>query len=339
MQVFCNTATLEFYLVQSASDVQICRNAAQWHRLPGPKVLCFETQEFGQQTLSEIQSLMTGCDQVFLFLPEFIDDSWCRLLDLANVTFFIAGALNYQLTSATTVFLPYFFHSTVAAYQDKLPSLERDVRGADLDFDILLGRRKPHRDLLFSWADPRRDWVTYFPDHNDQDLRLYTSSAFVWPDDLVVPSQCINQTADEVIYEGKIRSLSQIIPQNIYRQTKYSIVAETCTSNHWSFFTEKIVKPMLCKRVFLVSAGQYYLANLRDLGFRTFGHIIDESYDHEPNPHTRNQMMWQQAQYLRTLDAEAVYESADAVLLHNQQNLTQCQWENRIIHHLAKLLG
>jgi hypothetical protein len=74
-------------------------------------------------------------------------------------------------------------------------------------------------------------------------------------------------------------SLSQVIPLSIYNQTAYSVVAETNYDNNYIFNTEKIVKPILARRLFLVVSGQHYLRNLRSLGFKTFDGIIDETYD------------------------------------------------------------
>ena len=48
-------------------------------------------------------------------------------------------------------------------------------------------------------------------------------------------------------YLGKLVSLSQIIPVDIYNSTAYSVVCETNYDNHYSFYTEKIVKPIIAK--------------------------------------------------------------------------------------------
>ena len=82
-------------------------------------------------------------------------------------------------------------------------------------------------------------------------------------------------------------SISQIVPLRIYNQTAYTLVAETNFSNHYSFYTEKSTKPILARRLFVTLGGQHQLANLRGLGFRTFGDVIDESYDVELNDFER----------------------------------------------------
>lgn len=63
-----------------------------------------------------------------------------------------------------------------------------------------------------------------------------------------------------------------------YNTTYFSLVAETSIADP-KFISEKIFKPMALKHPFVVW-GPYNILNLvKNLGFRTFSHIIDESYD------------------------------------------------------------
>jgi hypothetical protein len=75
-----------------------------------------------------------------------------------------------------------------------------------------------------------------------------------------------------------------------YSHSAYNIVSETLI-NEEIFITEKIWKPIIAQQMFVVHGRQHYLKNLRELGFKTFDGIIDESYDNESNEITRANMI------------------------------------------------
>jgi hypothetical protein len=52
-------------------------------------------------------------------------------------------------------------------------------------------------------------------------------------------------------------------------------------------FTEKTLKPLLCGRPIIIAGNPGSLAQLRRLGFRTFGGVIDEGYDSITDPQER----------------------------------------------------
>jgi hypothetical protein len=64
-----------------------------------------------------------------------------------------------------------------------------------------------------------------------------------------------------------------------YDNFQIEIVAETMTLGESFFPTEKTVRPIMGSKPFLVHAPVNYLANLRNLGFRTFSDLWSEDYD------------------------------------------------------------
>jgi hypothetical protein len=109
--------------------------------------------------------------------------------------------------------------------------------------------------------------------------------------------------------------LSQEIPAGIHDASWYSIVVETLYET--VFITEKTGKALLAKRVFVLFAARGSLEYLRSQGFQTFGNIIDESYDSEPNNRRRFDMAWEQVRLLSTLDPREVYQRANSIIEHN----------------------
>ena len=57
------------------------------------------------------------------------------------------------------------------------------------------------------------------------------------------------------------------------------VVTESSTDNGCLFISEKILKSIAYKKLFLLAGNPYSLRFLQKLGFKTFPHIFDESYD------------------------------------------------------------
>ena len=107
-----------------------------------------------------------------------------------------------------------------------------------------------------------------------------------------------------------------------YIDTYFSLVTETiCAESNHSFRTEKIAKPIIAKRLFVVFSGPRYLEKLRSLGFRTFDGIIDESYDQESNDLKRFARAVEQMRYLSTQDPVELYQQVQPILEHNHQRV------------------
>ncbi len=74
----------------------------------------------------------------------------------------------------------------------------------------------------------------------------------------------------------------------LYKLTRFSLIAETQMHNKACRYSEKTVKAILNKHPFIICGYYKTLELLRDDGFRTFEGIIDESYD--------NILDWQERQ-------------------------------------------
>jgi hypothetical protein len=78
-----------------------------------------------------------------------------------------------------------------------------------------------------------------------------------------------------------------------YNATNFSLVAETLpwTGQERVFVSEKTFKPIELSHPFIIYGNQGTMAYLHGLGFETFDHIVDESYDLEPNLQSRLKSM------------------------------------------------
>jgi hypothetical protein len=71
--------------------------------------------------------------------------------------------------------------------------------------------------------------------------------------------------------------------QTQYQDIFCDIVCETYFSGKTFFVTEKTWRPIIYRRPFIVQGPQWYLKNLRRLGFRTFSDWWSEGYDEDIN--------------------------------------------------------
>jgi hypothetical protein len=63
-----------------------------------------------------------------------------------------------------------------------------------------------------------------------------------------------------------------------YTDTYFSVVTETVFDYPYSFRTEKIAKPLAIGHPWIVASNVGFYRDMRNLGFRTFNGIIDESF-------------------------------------------------------------
>lgn len=207
-------------------------------------------------------------------------------------------------------------------------------------FDVLLGQQRIHRDIIYSGISNLRltDCVALSYITN-RSIPLTQHPDWIWEmPGLSLPKHHFNHTVTMVNYYGYEMRLSQIIPIQVYNQTAYSLVAETNCDNYYSFFTEKIVKPILARRLFIVFSGCNYLKNLRSLGFRTFDSIIDESYDTVTNLQVRGKLILEQMQYLIKQDQKAVLKLVQPIAEHNYQVMMETNWLRNCTNQISWLM-
>ena len=266
-------------------------------------------------------------------------------VDRPNVTIFICGFIDHEFKHAKVLQWMDWFVTTAHFYKYDQPQLleqklTNNSTAKPKKFDILLGMKRQHRDYVYDYVTTNgltdQMIMTYFKEFNNP---LPDTDFIVEEEGLeFIPDQQIRWTVDGVNYYGKRISLSQIVPFKIYNQTAYSLVAETNFFNHFNFYTEKIVKPLMSKRLFIVISGKHYLKNLRSLGFRTFDGIVDESYDTVDDNATRWQMALEQMTLLTQKDPQEVYQQVNEIVIHNQKMILEKDWQAEMIGQLKNLI-
>jgi hypothetical protein len=112
-----------------------------------------------------------------------------------------------------------------------------------------------------------------------------------------------------------------LIPEH-YDDAYCHLILETlydAEQSDGAFLTEKTFKPIRHAQPFVVFGAPNTLTTLRELGYRTFDHVLDNSYDLEFNNTRRYLKTFDLVQSLSQQDLLDWYRSCQSDLLHNQQ--------------------
>jgi hypothetical protein len=114
-----------------------------------------------------------------------------------------------------------------------------------------------------------------------------------------------------------------------YIDTYFSLVTETVFDYPYSFRTEKIWKPIAMGHPFIAVANQGYYKDLHRLGFKTFGHVIDESFDCIENSQERIERIAQVVEELCQQDLASFLEQCYNTCKYNQNHLAEMRLKVR----------
>ncbi len=204
-------------------------------------------------------------------------------------------------------------------------------------FEALLGARRPHRDfvMLSMQKHPvllEKSIVNYrdqfntgcvIDQQNEQIHNYFSDLRLHWP--YVSP----NLDPAWEVKEKIEKSISPYVPWNIYRNTWYSVICETGFTGDGFFLTEKTTKALFAQRLFVMFGPCRFLHYLRELGFQTFGSVIDEDYDEELVDLLRYRRAFAQILSLAQQDPVEVYAKIRPVLEHNHQHLWTLQAQTK----------
>lgn len=197
-------------------------------------------------------------------------------------------------------------------------------------FDCLLGRSTPARDFVsdrYHGCNQREDFIFSYYKDNLKDG--------IWNG---IDLGDANYSGQWTSFQNKFVSISSILPVEIYNQSYYSIISDTPCPSEFTFYTEKIAKPMIAGRLFVAFGSQRYLENLRKIGFKTFHGIIDESYDQIADDQDRWNAAWHQVEFLLGQDSELIKQKSQAIIQHNRNLMLTTDWAAPIKQHVNEIL-
>jgi hypothetical protein len=124
--------------------------------------------------------------------------------------------------------------------------------------------------------------------------------------------------SDELDFDQR-NNHSTLVPK--YHVNSYcNVVMETHfdIGHSGTFLTEKTFKPIKHGQMFFVAGPAGSLQVLRDLGYRVFDSVLDNSYDLEPDP-TQRWMALTRSIFFAQPDLPQLFELCRADIEHNQQ--------------------
>lgn len=160
----------------------------------------------------------------------------------------------------------------------------------------------PDIELIFEEADLPRS----FPGEQDSPMHSYCLSLF-------------DQAAESLLY----------------------VVTETVAKGRRQHLTEKTFKPICLQMPFVLVAPAGSLEYLRRYGFRTFGHIWDESYDQETDTVKRIEavsVLLTQLDGMNTKEKNDLYHAARDTVMHNYNLFYSGEFEKILWLELQQML-
>ena len=141
---------------------------------------------------------------------------------------------------------------------------------------------------------------------------------------------------------GQLNYLSQVIPHRVYNATYVSLVAETETEYQGYCMSEKISKPLIAKKPFLIFAAPGYLQALHSIGFKTFSDWWSEEYDTIEDPDKRIQAIVESLESFNNLSTETkinYIKEMDTVTRHNKEMCESSNFIVDVINEIKKKLN
>ena len=108
-----------------------------------------------------------------------------------------------------------------------------------------------------------------------------------------------------------------------YIDTYFSLVTETVFEYPYSFRTEKIAKPLAMGHPWICATSMGFYRDIQNLGFQTFGHVIDESFDTIENHQDRMERVALIVKDLCQQDLASFLAACYNVCKYNQQHLAE----------------
>lgn len=293
-----------------------------------------------------IDTIYDAVDVIFVFGSELHARTveFIYRYDKPKIVYFVCGSLQDKLVNSRQFYFLDWFTTSVHFYKNIRPSTLYQLdpyAPKPLMFDALLGRKKLHRDHAYDFITNNnldtQGILTYV---NDYQLNFSDNdtSMWIWEDTGLDEHQGVNWTVERVKYYGHKMSLSQVIPLNVYNQTAYSLVCETNYENNYVFYTEKTVKPILARRLFIHISHQHSLAVLQELGFKTFHGIINESYDEVEAVEQRHVMALEQLKWLCAQDQNTILNKCRDIVDHNFNLMYGRDWYKDMRAPLTRIL-
>lgn len=142
--------------------------------------------------------------------------------------------------------------------------------------------------------------------------------------------------ADTYTPHGALSAIT-ISDYEFSKKAFWHVVSETVFYHKKLHLTEKIFKPIIARRPFLLVAAPGNLAYLKSYGFKTFDKWVDESYDTEQDDDKRIQLIVAQLKKLCNYNRDELYsmqEEMDDILDYNFNHFYNGDFQRIIVDEM-----
>jgi len=247
------------------------------------------------------------------------------------------------------------FLCRILDFEDNHPEMLRvqeiyDKTTKPYTFLFLNGRGRPHRKYLWErfrlngcldqslWTmlDGRSSNSRYFTlEHDGHDLMLGNSPITHLPEKYevaryhgnVAPTGYPHHFAKFDIFNKEWGEI--YLRAEPYIDTYFSLVTETVFEYPYSFRTEKIAKPLAIGHPWICASSRGWYRDLKNLGFKTFDTLIDESFDLVDDHQSRMDRIIKVVKDLCGQDLQSFLAACEPICKYNQQRLWEFQKEHR----------
>lgn len=235
---------------------------------------------------------------------------------------------DYPVDADAVYVYPYFLQNIL---RHNVPRTVDSIKCHQRTFDVLLGGIKRHRKFIFDRLGQHCMLDACY-------VNLTTSVCSPAPVKTIYRSPEIDQLEDSLItdaidmqgFNGYVElesgtKIAHIVPWKVYENSLYSLIAETNFEDYF-FFTEKTAKALYGKRAFVFFGVHSQLQDLRNLGFKTFGTIIDETYDSIKDSTERFTAAFEQVRWLFNQNHRSLFEKLQPIVEHNSTHIQNRQY-------------
>ena len=230
------------------------------------------------------------------------------------------------------------YFSNIVEYLENLNAATHNVQTQHKPYDFLFlnGRLRPHRKYLIDamrgqglldralWTNlgdhVEMTWSSALHTQLDESVRLLPPQYEIA---CAVPN--MNSVPEGFVKHHLFGNTwgDAIVNPLAYVDTCFSVVTETIFDYPYTFRTEKIWKPMIMCHPFVVAANRGYYRDLHSAGFRTFAHLVDESFDSIDDPADRASRIVDTVADICYNGAASFLKSAQDVCKYNYQHLRE----------------
>jgi len=230
------------------------------------------------------------------------------------------------------------YFSNIVEYLENLDAATHDVQGQDklYDFLFLNGRLRPHRKYLIDamrecglldhalWTNlgdcVEMTWSSQLQTQLNEPVRLLPTQYEI---ERALPNMHNIPTGFVKHHLFGNTWGDAIVNPRAYMDTCFSVVTETIFDYPHTFRTEKIWKPVIMRHPFVVAANPGYYRDLHSAGFRTFSHLIDETFDSIDDPKSRADRIVDVIADICYNGAASFLKAAQDICKYNYQHLRE----------------